>query len=110
MLELLAHVDRSEAPDNLLLLTLDVPDTAPLDRLAVADLPRDWQLSPAPATCQNAGETWLNAGTALVLAVPSVLVPEEDNLLLHPGHPAFSGVTVVAERRFRFDARLVTKD
>ena len=106
MLELLAHLDQAEAPDDLLLLTIDIPDTARIARLSLDDLPEDWQASPAPAGCQAAGEAWLNAGKTLALAVPSALVPEEQNLLLHPGHQAFPGVVVVAERGFRFDRRV----
>ena len=42
------------------------------------------------------------------LAVPSVLVPEESNLLINPEHSGFAGAALVAERPFSFDPRLVT--
>lgn len=107
ILEVLVHVDKMDAPDNLWLLTIDVPETAPIERLPPDALPDDWRTRPAPAACRGAGDAWLESGRTLVLSVPSVLVPEESNLLLNPEHAGFGGVTVVAERPFSFDPRLL---
>lgn len=107
ILESLANVDREEAPGELLLLTLDLPDHAPVDRLAQESLPKDWRTWPAPEACRSAGENWRAGGKSLALAVPSALVPGESNLLLNPEHAEFTMVRVVAERPFSFDPRLV---
>ncbi len=106
ILELLARVDR-EVPAGLLLLTIDIPDGAPVERLQLDALPKDWQARPAPESCRRVGDDWLASAKSLVLAVPSVLVPEESNLLLNPKHGGFSAVAVVAERPFSFDPRLL---
>jgi len=106
VLELLARVDR-EVPAGLLLLTIEIPDAAPMERLDPADLPKDWQTRPAPESCRSAGDDWLASARGLVLEVPSVLVPEESNLLLNPEHAEFATVRVVADRPFSFDPRLL---
>jgi RES domain-containing protein len=52
------------------------------------------------------GDAWLAARTHAALSVPSVLVPQERNLLLDPAHPRFSEVRIGAPQPFRFDDRL----
>jgi RES domain-containing protein len=59
------------------------------------------------AACQAFGDTWLAAGVDLILAAPSVIVPEELNVMLNPAHPRMHEVAIVSARRFRFDPRLV---
>ncbi|MDF1523596.1 MAG: hypothetical protein P1P87_12385, partial [Trueperaceae bacterium] len=46
------------------------------------------------------------ARTHAALSVPSVLVPQERNLLLDPTHPRFAEVRIAAPQPFRFDDRL----
>lgn len=43
---------------------------------------------------------------AYEVRVPSVLVPQERNLLLDPTHPDFAEVAIAAPQRFRFDDRV----
>lgn len=106
-LELLVHFDREDAPGNLLLLSIDLPDSAPRTRLTPDALPADWQARTAPDSCRRIGSRWLARRESLALEIPSVIVPEEFNVLLNPNHTAFSSVTVIAERPFRYDARLL---
>ena len=39
--------------------------------------------------------------------VPSILIPEETNLILNPAHPRMREVEIVSTRAFHFDPRLV---
>jgi RES domain-containing protein len=43
---------------------------------------------------------------ALAIHVPSVIIPEEFNILLNPKHAGHSGVDWSEPRPFRFDPRL----
>jgi RES domain-containing protein len=52
------------------------------------------------------GDRWIDAQAALVLVVPSVIFPEEANLILNPAHARMRDVSIAATRPFRFDARL----
>ncbi len=61
------------------------------------------------AACQAIGETWISRGHDLVLQVPSVVVPEETNLILNPAHPRMREVKIVSTRAFHFDPRLVLR-
>jgi RES domain-containing protein len=86
------------------LITLDIPD----DSVAVvppASLPVGWDALPAGAVSQAVGENWLRSGRMLALRVPSVLIPEESNLLLNPQAARFDEARIVEEREFRLDLR-----
>ncbi|MCH8167620.1 MAG: RES domain-containing protein [Proteobacteria bacterium] len=52
------------------------------------------------------GDGWLERGAALALAVPSVVVPREQNVILNPRHGEFGRVRVVEIFPFRFDPRM----
>ena len=69
-------------------------------------LPVDWRGSPVPMSTQEIGDDWLEAGGQLALRVPSVMIPEEMNLLLNPNHKDFSKIVSEAPVDFSFDQRL----
>jgi RES domain-containing protein len=57
--------------------------------------------------CQAIGEDWLSRGDDLVLQVPSVVVPQENNVILNTQHRQMREVLIVSKEPFRFDPRLV---
>jgi RES domain-containing protein len=57
--------------------------------------------------CRAIGDKWLERGQHLLLRAPSVLVPEETNIVLNPLHPQMRQVRIEASRPFRLDPRLV---
>ena len=106
VLELLVHVDVNDAPPDLYLLELSVPDAA-AERLDVGRLPATWARVPEHPACRAAGDAWLTAGKSLALLVPSAPVAEEWNLLINPVHPRFGQVKLKRQRKFTFDPRIV---
>lgn len=105
-LELLVHLHRSAVLDHYQVITLDVADE---DLLILDDtqLPTDWRTDPAPASTAAIGATWLRDQTSVALAVPSVLIPQQRNLLLNPAHPRFERLARAAIfEPFKFDPRL----
>ena len=69
-------------------------------------LPKAWRESPFPSITAVIGDEWLEVGGQLAMQVPSVLIPEETNILLNPNHPDFKKVISGEEREFQFDKRL----
>lgn len=106
-LEYLVHVDVDDEPDDLVALAIDVPDDAGETVLAPAELPDGWQETPPPTACQEIGNDWVAKGEALLLRLPSVLVPEESNVLVNPAHPRAVETRVARTRPFAFDLRLL---
>lgn len=107
-LEYLVHIDAEDAPDDLIALHIGVPDDVTELACSPSSLPADWRQTPPPLECQEIGGEWAGRGEALLLRVPSVLVPEESNVLVNPLHPDAVGVRVVGSRSFSYDIRLLT--
>ena len=74
----------------------------------VGSLPRDWQQEPPPPSLQQFGDAWVRAADSPILAVPSVIIPNERNYLLNPKHPEFAKIKVGKSEDFAFDPRLLT--
>ena len=106
-LEYLVHIDPEDTPDDLVALRLDVPGEANELACKPAALPGGWRDTPPPPECQAIGDRWARTGEHLLLRVPSVLVPEESNVLVNPAHPEASALRVSAARPFSYDLRLV---
>lgn len=88
-LEVIAHLERDEIPQNRFLVEIDVPDAVWQRRLqrVAAELPPTWSAIPAGRTCAKLGDDWLDSQASCLMCVPSVIVPEELNVLIHPAHP-----------------------
>jgi RES domain-containing protein len=103
-LELLVHVDRANAPDDLVAVELDIPPDVSLQSLET--LPADWQHYPVPPSTQRAGSLWARERASCVLRVPSVVIPREHNYLINPLHPEADRVSITHIEPFSFDPRL----
>lgn len=69
-------------------------------------LPRGWNAEPAGTASQELGHAWFTSGRTAILAVPSAILPDEENYVLNPGHADFSKLTISAPEEFSFDPRL----
>jgi RES domain-containing protein len=104
-LETLAHFAIETSPLDYVALTIRVPVEA-VERIVDKQLPPDWHTTPAPGACQELGARWAAEARSLGLAVPSAVVPSENNVLLNPLHPDFAKVTLEKQEPFLFDSRL----
>jgi RES domain-containing protein len=77
-----------------------------MTRLEPSELPPDWRAEPVPGSTQRIGDAWVAAAKTAILAVPSVLYPEETNFVLNPAHPDFSKIRISAAEPFAFDPRM----
>ncbi|WP_022947677.1 RES family NAD+ phosphorylase [Methylohalobius crimeensis] len=107
ILEMLVHLDDHRLLRHYVLFELALPDREIL-YLASENLPDCWRDDPAPPETAEIGDSWLKEHASLALAVPSVIVPREWNLLLNPAHPGFAEVVGRArEQPFEPDRRLL---
>jgi RES domain-containing protein len=104
-LETLAHADRRRFERDYVVFEINVPNDLILE-LRDEDLPADWRMRPGSPGARAVGDAWLTQRASVALSVPSVLVPQERNLLLDPEHPRFDEVRVEGPEDFRFDERL----
>ena len=106
LLETLVHVDRTELlRAAYVAVPLDVP-AALVERVALDDLPDEWQAWPHPPSTRALGTAWFDGQRSAALVVPSVVVPREWNVLLNPTHPGFRHVETGAPEPFPVDPRL----
>jgi len=108
VLEVYVHLApemRDELP-ALAAMRISVPDSGGIARVSPERLAALLAEANPLAACQATGNDWISRGDDLVLQVPSILVPEEHNLVLNPAHPAMSDVSIVSRRSFHFDPRL----
>ena len=67
---------------------------------------KDWDATPPQKTAANWGDRWIGGQQSLLAAVPSVIVPEERNVLINPAHPGRRDVQATVVRRWTYDSRL----
>jgi RES domain-containing protein len=107
MLEVLVHVSRANAPSDYVFIEADVPDDA-VETLDRSHLPQHWRREPPPAALRALGDAWTRERRSLALRVPSVIVPEEHNVLVNPHHVRFGELRLVgAPRAALIDPRLL---
>lgn len=81
-------------------------DEHAMEVLPTSSLPKDWRQEPPSSSLQQIGDSWIRGASSLILAVPSVIIPDETNYLINPGHPNFSKLRIDRPADFAFDQRL----
>jgi RES domain-containing protein len=105
LVERLVHeeVGLTGLPDTYKYLKIEIPDG--LDFAELPPLPAGWEGD--EAFTRSIGDQWLARGDTALLYVPTVLVPETENLLINPRHAAARACRIVAEIPFPLDRRLL---
>ncbi len=108
-LETVVHLGGSGGlPLHRYLVKITVPDQVWSSRtkLLAQDLPVGWDAIPEGRISPDVGEKWIAAGVSALLHIPSVIVPEEANVLLNPKHPDAAAVIAEKIRKWTYDPRL----
>lgn len=107
-LETIVHLAAAGLPLNRYLVRVAIPDAlwATAERQDAASLPVGWDADPPGRASIRFGSDWLKSGRSPVLTVPSVIVPEEFNVLINPRHPDATGITATKVRRWLYDPRI----
>ena len=107
-LETLAHLGDDIAIRNAFLVKITVPAALWKKREIVeaSELPTTWLAEPPGSTTIEFGDAWLAGRSATLLLVPSVIVPEEYNVLINPAHPESRRLKSEVLRQYIYDPRL----
>ncbi|MEO5862428.1 MAG: RES domain-containing protein [Burkholderiales bacterium] len=108
MLEKLAQLGTTRIPRYQAAITITIPAGLTVEAYKEDLLPAGWNASDYE-TGQALGEKWLIAQKAVVLIVPSVLFPVEQNVVLNPSHPQAARILVGEPMQLRWDERLFAK-
>jgi RES domain-containing protein len=102
-LELFVNLDPEDLPGGFVSIEVRAPQNLSSETIEMASLPHGWRRCPAPAPLQEIGRRWVERGESLLLSVPSVVIPQECNVLINPRHPEFSLLSIEAAKRFSLD-------
>jgi RES domain-containing protein len=105
MIEYLIHINVDHPPNDLVLVSAEIPEDVSREVVSLALLPKNWRETPAPPPLSDIGDRFLRDASAAILIVPSVLAPFECNWLINPKHPDFARVNVRTAKRFSYDPR-----
>jgi len=106
-LETLVHLGTAGLPLNRYLVEIRVPE-ADWTARTIFD-PRvqvGWDSEPPGLISLDWGTRWAKAGASLLAEVPSVVVPEESNVLINPRHLRARALRARKLRRWTYDLRL----
>ncbi len=105
--EKIVHVTSFEnLPENLLLVKIELPDRIEIQSVPQKVLIKGWDSFPFALETVDYGTSFLQKKTHLALKVPSVIIPDEFNIILNPLHPDIRDCKVVSTVSFVFDQRV----
>lgn len=105
LLEMLVQDEPLRA--HYVLIPAFIPDSLDIATIAPATLPSGWRTLGARARLQALGSAWADEARSSVLAVPSAVVPAEQNFLINPLHPDFRHIVPGEPEPLDTDLRLL---
>lgn len=107
-LETFVHLNAGGLPLNRYLVEIEVPDDlwAAAEAVTPSSLAVGWDAEPTGLVSINFGSNWANSGRSALLRVPSVIVPEEQNVLINTTHPDVGRITARKVRKWLYDPRM----
>ena len=104
ILESLVHFNANNAPQELVLLSIEITDVD-VKAFDTSKLNKNWkQLN--NKMLRKYGDAWLLSNSSLLLKVPSVLSSSEYNYLINPRHDGIKKLKIKETITFNFDDRL----
>lgn len=108
LLETLAHIPaKLFRYKTYMLVTVSIPGPVPKEIIEQKDLPDNWDTLDVQNITQVLGDKFLLQEKKLMLQVPSVFMPEENNYVINPLHPAMKRVRIIHQREIKFNDRLI---
>ena len=104
-LETVVHLNAHDLPLNRFLVAIDIPDEIWLARTVLDEPPVGWSAVPEGRASLDAGDAWLQMASAALLVVPSVVIPEEMNVLINPAHADARRIQARKVRQWFYDSR-----
>lgn len=77
------------------IMFIEIPDDTVIESVTETDLEAGWRDPNDYSQCQPLGDRWFSAGKALVLKVPSAVMPLSYNFVVNTLHPDYSDVALV---------------
>lgn len=107
-LETVVHLNAGGLPLNRYLVAVTIPDVVwgATRTETPGSLPVGWDADPSGRASIQFGSAWIRSGASAVLRVPSVIVPDEFNVLINPLHQDRRAIVARKVRKWLYDPRL----
>ena len=106
--EKIVHVASFEnLPDDLLLIKIEIPGSAEILTVPEEILVPGWDEFPYCSETVDFGTSFLRKKGHLALKVPSVIIPDEFNVILNPLHPDIQKCRIISSEPFVYDERIL---
>jgi len=106
--EKIVHVASFEnLQKDLLLVKLEIPDKIEIPTVPQNILVKGWDRFPYRSETVNFGTSFLRKMEYLALKVPTVIIPDEFNIILNPLHLAIHDCKIISLIPFVFDKRVL---
>jgi RES domain-containing protein len=106
-LETIVHLNASGLPLNRYLVEIAIPDGVwTAAEIVLPETIVGWDAEPAGRASIAFGTQWAKSQRSALMVVPSVIVPEENNLLINPAHAGAGQVTSRKIRKWLYDPRM----
>jgi len=109
LLEYFVHLDKDDPPTDLVLAIAEIPEDLPRARVKVGQVPTNWRDPVAPPALARIGDEFVQRREHCLLLVPSVIVPNEYNWLINPGHPGYKRIVIKGLEPVNYDPRMFRK-
>ena len=92
-------------PSDLILVTFEIEEKH-IVIIDEKDLPEKWNSYPIFTASQKYGSSWLEKEEVMAFSIPSVIVPQERNVVLNPrGRDFAEALKIVSTEEFKLDSR-----
>jgi RES domain-containing protein len=105
-LEYFVHVSKETSPDDLVSISLEIPNNVRMEHVSESKLPSNWREYPARDELKEIGKKWIKNAATAVLTVPSAVIPQELNYLINPDHADFKKMKISKPAPFNLDERM----
>lgn len=108
VLEFLVHTPKSIAPKGQVILTIKIPAKleSEIVKIPKKALKKGWDTIQNEKWTEALGSKYFEEKNKLGIIVPSVIIPQEYNVVLNPLHKAYKLIKIRSQSSFPLDERL----
>lgn len=107
VLEILVHFNQEYAPQDLYYIEVEIPDKFINLKANLGSIKLHLRDNPPHYSTKHFGSSWAEKKEDLALAVPSAILPIENNIIVNPLHPSISKFKIINNFKLDLDTRLL---
>lgn len=104
MLELRLHLNNLPLPHTHKYIEIISNKEISVEEMDIDDL-KAWNVK-EDSESKEYGNQWLEENRSLILIVPSIIIPQEKNVVINPCHPEFKKLKISKPLSMKWDKRL----